>query len=160
MSRDLGGADWSRFEELRLWACPLWGVSVTDERIAQPVADGLLVSGVPFPLDLSPSFITRQEREYPMAVTDYHAREEVFRYLLPDGYRVAEESLLSFELEEGDNHYRLLIEEQSDSDGRWLAVSRTIYLPPQLIETREYEEFREFCRTVDEIERQQVKLLQ
>jgi len=135
-----------------------YSFTFTGERIAQPVSDGLLVSGVPFPLELSPSFITRQEREYPMAVTDYHAREEVFRYLLPEGYRVAGESLLSIELEEGDNYYRLLIEEQSDSDGRWLAVARTVYLPPQLIETREYEEFREFCRTVDEIERQQVKL--
>ncbi|NQT51194.1 hypothetical protein HQ576_04055, partial [bacterium] len=33
MSRDLGGADWSRFEELRLWACPLAGATVTVPRI-------------------------------------------------------------------------------------------------------------------------------
>ncbi len=137
-----------------------YSFTFSGERIAQPVGDGLLVSGVPFPLELSPTFITRQEREYPLAVTNYHAREEVFRYLLPEGYRVAGESLLSLELEEGDSYYRLLVEEQTDSEGSWLAVSRTIYLPPQLIETRDYEEFREFCRSVDEIERQQVKLLQ
>ncbi|MCD4733172.1 hypothetical protein K8R78_02915, partial [bacterium] len=137
-----------------------YSFSFTGERIAQPVEDGLLVPGVPFPLDLSPTFITRQEREYPMAVTDYHAREEVFRYLLPEGYRVADESLLLFERSEGDNYYRLVVEEQTDSEGSWLSVARTVYLPPQLIETGDYEEFREFCRTVDEIERQPVKLFQ
>ena len=40
MSRDVGGADWSRFEELRLWACPLWGVGATVPCIEFYTTDG------------------------------------------------------------------------------------------------------------------------
>ena len=75
------------------------------------------------------------------------------RFHLPDGYHWSLDRLNNAEVETRFGSYHRKVHQK---DGT-LVIEEDITLPPQIIQTKDYGEFREFCLAVDEIQRLELK---
>jgi len=123
---------------------------------ATAAAGVLKLPVVLYPYNFSKTFITRTERDYDLAYSDFLHQDETLIYRLQPGWNVAPSSLFREEIEGIEASYELSAELSADDEGPLLIVHRRLDLPPQQVDTDDYDEFREFCRRLDELERLQL----
>lgn len=116
-------------------------------RYLVPSAEGFLAKLGPNPLVLQQQFITKSEREHPLAARFYMYMRDSFTIKLGDKYELVKlpESLV---LMSEFGKYVLSIEKTDDE----IRIKRTFAFSPIVVPTDKYAHFIEFCRTIDNAE--------